>query len=120
MPRILIVEDSSENRQLVSWILEDAGYEFAEAETAEEGLAILQKEAIDGVLMDIGLPGISGDEAIKKVREELRLTSLPVIALTGHATEADHNRFMASGATKILTKPIDEDLLIQTLASVIK
>ncbi len=119
MPRVLVVEDSLENRQLVSWILEDAEYEISEAETAEEGLDLLQKEKIDAILMDISLPGMSGDEAIKIIRNELKLDALPIIALTAHALPEDHARFIACGATDIITKPVDEELLVKTLSETI-
>ncbi len=119
MPRALLVEDSSENRQLVTWILEDANYEIDEAESAEDGIAILKDHSVDVVLMDISLPGMSGDSAIQHIRTELGLNDLPIIALTGHTMEEDHARFKACGATLVLTKPIDEDLLLETLSSLV-
>ncbi|MFL0800942.1 MAG: response regulator [Agarilytica sp.] len=119
MPRALLVEDSSENRQLVTWILEDADYDIDEAENAEDGISILKDHSVDVALMDISLPGMSGDSAIQYIRTELGLVDLPIIALTGHTLEEDHAKFKASGATVILTKPIDEDLLLETLSSLV-
>lgn len=115
MKRALLVEDSIENRQLVTWMLEDADYEVEEAETAEIGLELIKQHNFDAVLMDITLPGMNGDEAISLIRTELGLTDLPIIALTAHTKAEDHANFLAKGATKVMTKPVDEDDLIATL-----
>ncbi len=120
MRRALVVEDSVENRQLVTWMLEDANYVVEEAETAEIGLELIKEHTFDVALMDITLPGISGDEAIYKIRTELGLTNLPIIALTGHTKAEDHAHYIERGANKVLTKPVEEDLLIETLDKLIE
>lgn len=113
---ILMIEDNADNADLATWILEDAGFRVTTAYTAEDGIELLQARAFDLVLMDISLPGMDGKEAISWIRAQPTLASLPVIALTAHAILNERDAIMASGADCIVTKPIDEDLLLDTLA----
>ena len=112
---LLMVEDNADNAELALWILEDADYQVKAVETAELGLEALQTEEFDLVLMDISLPKMDGKEAIKWIREQPKLQQMPVVALTAHAILKERDDIMASGATCIVTKPVDEDLLLQTL-----
>lgn len=112
---ILMVEDNADNADLATWMLEDAGFKVTTAGTAEEGIDLLEREPFDLVLMDISLPGMDGKEAIRWLRAHPTLSSMPVIALTAHAILNERDAIMASGADCIVTKPIDEDLLIDTL-----
>lgn len=112
---ILMVEDNADNADLATWMLEDAGFKVTTAGTAEEGIDLLERESFDLVLMDISLPGMDGKEAIRWLRAHPTLSSMPVIALTAHAILNERDAIMASGADCIVTKPIDEDLLIDTL-----
>lgn len=113
---ILMVEDNADNADLATWMLEDAGFTVTTAFSAEEGIELLQKQPFDLVLMDISLPGMDGKEAIGWIRANATLASMPVIALTAHAILNERDAIMAAGADCIVTKPIDEDLLIDTLA----
>ena len=83
--RILVVEDNPDNMKLVSWILEDEGYELIPAFSGEECLEIADREEFDMVLMDISLPGIDGKEATQRLRKMDQFKSMPIIALTAHA-----------------------------------
>lgn len=116
---ILLVEDNPDNRQLASWILEDAGYAIEEAETAECGLQLLDDKAFSLVLMDISLPGMDGKEATRTIRQNPNYGTMPIIALTAHAIESEWKSIMASGANAIVTKPIDEDALIGKIQELI-
>jgi CheY-like chemotaxis protein len=112
---ILIVEDNPDNMKLVTWTLEDAGYGFQGVGSAEEGLAALAQCPFDLVLMDVSLPGIDGKEATRRIRANERWKRLPVIALTAHAVQGEAEAIFASGVTAHLTKPIDEELLLQVI-----
>ncbi len=67
--------------------------------------------------MDISLPGIDGMEATKRLRADPRFADIPILALTAHAVEGETEKIVASGVSELLTKPIDEDLLIARIAS---
>ncbi len=116
---ILVVEDNPDNLKLVSWILEDEDYDIVAAETGEDGLAALEQHSIDLVLMDISLPGIDGKEASRRIRENPDLAGLPIIALTAHAIQGEKEAILASGVNDLLTKPLDEDQLLQSIRSLL-
>jgi len=116
---ILVVEDNPDNRKLVTWILEDEGYSVTCAPTAEEGLAALEQRVFDIVLMDISLPGMDGKEATRQIRQNPKWQALPVIALTAHAIKGEHESIMASGVTDLITKPLDEEQLLNRLAELL-
>ncbi len=112
---ILVVEDNPDNSKLVSWILEDEDYSVTCVETGERCLAVLEEQSFALILMDISLPGISGKEATRRIRANPRFASIPILALTAHAIEGEQQSIMDSGVNDLLTKPINDDLLIQTI-----
>lgn len=116
---ILLVEDNPDNRQLATWILEDANYDILEADSGESGLELLEKHECSLVLMDISLPGMDGKEAIGVIRQNPDYGSIPIIALTAHAIESEKEKIMKSGANDIVTKPIDEDALLAKMTELL-
>ena len=113
---ILVVEDNPDNMKLMAWALEDAGYAFEPAATAEEGLSALAERPFDLVLMDISLPGMDGKEATRRIRGDARLVGLPVIAVTAHAVTGEREAILASGVNALVTKPIDEERLLAVIS----
>lgn len=113
--RILVVEDNPDNMKLVTWILEDEQYHVTGVGTAEECLERMKAETFDVVLMDISLPGMNGKEATKRLREQPRFSKLPIIALTAHAIKGEDEDILASGVTELITKPLDEDVLLDRI-----
>lgn len=112
---ILVVEDNPDNSKLVSWILEDEGYEVTCVESGERCLTLLEKTDFHLILMDISLPGISGKEVTRRIRQIPHLQKLPVVALTAHAIEAEQQNILNSGVDDLLTKPINDDQLVKTV-----
>lgn len=112
---ILVVEDNPDNSTLVTWILEDEGYEVSCAETAEIGLEMLEQQSFDLVLMDISLPGMSGTDATRAIRKNPKHKGLPVLALTAHAIEGERQNILECGVDDMLTKPINDELLLATI-----
>lgn len=110
--KVLIVEDNPDNQQLATWILEDEGYQVTCAESAEEGLEMMETGGYDIVLMDISLPGMDGKEATRKIRATPHLKDTPILALTAHAVQGEREDIVASGVDGLLTKPVDEDELL--------
>ena len=81
-PLVLIVEDNDKNLKLARDLLQFAGLRTLEAMTAEDGIALAQRDRPNIVLMDIQLPGMDGIAALRKLREDERTAAIPVVALT--------------------------------------
>lgn len=114
---LLVVEDNLDNQKLMTWILEDEGYDSVCVTTGEEGVSIVKEHQFDLVLMDISLPGIDGKEATRRIRQHPKGRGLPIIAVTAHAIPSEQDSIMASGVDGLITKPIDENELISTLVN---
>jgi two-component system cell cycle response regulator DivK len=104
---ILIVEDNEKNRKLERDVLQFHGYRIAEAETAEEGLRLAVESPPALVLMDIQLPGMSGIEALVRLRADPRTRSIPVIAVTASAMDQDRQKILSAGFDGYQSKPIN-------------
>lgn len=126
-PQILVVEDNADNMKLVSWILEDAGYEMTGVTTGEECLELMEhdegkqpEKEFDLILMDISLPGIDGKETTQRIRSIPSYAELPIIALTAHAIKGEGEAIRASGVTDLIIKPLQEEILLKRLDAVLK
>ena len=112
MKTILIVEDTDLNIDLLTQLLED-DYKLLVAKDGEQGVHMANKNTPDLILMDISLPVMDGYAATRKIRESRQ--TMPIIGLSAHAMTSDVERAKEAGCTDYLTKPFDEDLLIQKL-----
>lgn len=117
---ILVVEDNAINAQVITKLLDKTVHTNETAETGEEALEKIRSGKFDLVLMDIGLPGINGDKAVRALRslkhDACSLT--PVIAVTGNVMPEDKERFLAAGMNGLVCKPIAPDVLIRTIRNV--
>jgi two-component system, cell cycle response regulator DivK len=115
--KILYIEDNYHNRRVVRKILQSRGYWVIEAETGEDGLAMLGKLRTPLVLLDIGLPGMDGLEVVKCIREDKELKDTYVIAITAAAMQGDQERFLDAGCDNYMSKPIRAMELIEMVSS---
>lgn len=113
--RILVVEDNIDNSRLVTWILEDEGFEVACAENGEQCLSLLASGVYDLILMDISLPGISGTETTRRIRQTPAWSAIPILALTAHAFDSERQTILESGVNDLLTKPINDELMLKLI-----
>ena len=104
---ILIVEDNPRNLKLARDVLDHNGYRVLEATTAEDGLVLARERHPQLVLMDVGLPGMDGVEALVRLRADPATAGIPVAALTAFAMKDDRERFLAAGFDAYLEKPLD-------------
>lgn len=114
---ILVVEDHPQNLELVTDLLESAGYRVLTATTAEEGLTLSSTHRPDLILMDVRLPGLDGLEATKILKEDPATRAIPVIALTAYAMPEDRLRIRDAGCEGYLTKPLKIPLLLEQIHS---
>ena len=113
--RILIVEDVEFNRELLEQVLED-DYETLTAIDGAAGVELARRERPDLILMDMSLPVVDGWEATRRLKADEQTRVIPIIAVTAHAMRGDDEKARACGCDGYLTKPIDEDQLLATLA----
>jgi CheY-like chemotaxis protein/signal transduction histidine kinase len=114
--RVLLVEDSEDDRMLVTRMLERSGLRVDAVATAAEAFEAAMDQ-LDAVLMDVELPGMDGLEATRRLRE--RGVAVPVVALTAAALAGDRERCLAAGCTAYVSKPIDRPTLLRTLDDLI-
>ena len=114
MKRILIVEDVPFNLDLLVQLLED-DYELISADNGEDGVALAIAEHPDLILMDMSLPKMDGWEATRQLKARSEFKDIPIIALTAHAMRGDEEKARAAGCDDYMTKPVDDDLLFETL-----
>ena len=107
MSLVLIVEDNEKNLKLVRDVLQAKGYATLEAGSAEEGLLLARQRSPALILMDIHLPGMSGIEALKRLRAEAATAAIPVIAITASVMQESVREVMAAGFEALIEKPIE-------------
>ncbi len=104
---VLIVEDNDKNLKLVRDVLQLEGFSTVDAVDGESGVELARELQPDLILLDIQLPGISGTEALARVRADPSTAHIPVVALTAYAMRGDRERFEAAGFDGYIPKPID-------------
>ena len=113
---ILVIEDQALNRKVVRIVLQSEGYEVIEAINAAEALACLEANVTALILMDIALPGQSGEELTRQIKADPEKCSIPIIALTAAAMSGDRERLLKAGCDDYLSKPIDTQELLERVA----
>jgi CheY-like chemotaxis protein len=118
---VLVVDDDADAREVLPTVLEQFGVEVAVAASAAEGMALLERHAIDVLVADIGMPEEDGYSLITRIRKlESHLRDLPAIALTAYAGDGDRQRALAAGFQLHLAKPVEPHDLVSAVAAVAK
>jgi two-component system cell cycle response regulator DivK len=105
--KLLIAEDDPASRELLREILQAQGYQVVEAEDGQAALNKIEEESPDLVLLDIQMPKLDGLGVVRRLRQNPRFTSLPVIAVTSYAMRGDREKALGAGFDAYITKPID-------------
>jgi two-component system cell cycle response regulator DivK len=103
--RILVVEDTEDNRRILRDLLTRAGYELIEAVDGESGVAMATTHRPDLILMDIQLPVFDGYEATRRIRANPDTKAIPIIAVTSYALSGDESKVLAAGCDGYVAKP---------------
>lgn len=111
--RVLLVEDSIDNQELISLLLSDAGASVDVADGAVKGIQLAMKNPYDVILMDIQMPDLDGHEAVARLRKDGY--HRPIAALTANAVRTEKEHSLRHGFDDYLTKPIDIPLLIRAV-----
>ena len=112
--RILVVDDGDTNRKLIQLVLRRAGADVSTARDGLEAIHATEEKHPELILMDMQMPVMDGYSATRELR--MKGHQLPIIALTAHAMKGDEQKCLAAGCSGYLTKPVDSDLLLTTIA----
>jgi PAS domain S-box-containing protein len=120
--RVLVVDDSDVNLEVAQRILEKQG---ATVTTCSDGLAALEQvrahhQLLDIVLMDVQMPILDGNEATRRIRSELQLQALPIVALTAGALVGERQRALEAGMNDFISKPFDPPALIRKVRRLVE
>ena len=110
--RVLLVEDTEDNRQIIRDLLTKAGYEMIEALDGEAGVAMAVEHRPDLILMDIQLPLLNGYEATRRIKANPALKHVPIIAVTSYALSGDEAKARAAGCDGYVAKPFSPRVLL--------
>jgi CheY-like chemotaxis protein len=113
--RALVVDDSAISRMIAAAMLGRREFEVIEAADAESALRQLQDECFDLVLLDIHMPGMSGNELCQVMRNDLGMVDLPIFAYTSHAQVTDVALMRLAGFNELLIKPVSVWALDQAI-----
>ena len=111
---ILIAEDNKTNQMLLGMLLDDLSITFDTANDGQEALEMFEENKYDIILMDENMPNLSGTDAMLAIRKKFKNVP-PIIAVTANAMKGDREKLIALGMNDFLSKPIDNDLLIQVI-----
>ncbi len=115
MPTVLIAEDNAVNRELLRELLEARGYTVDEAGDGLEALEKMAQSKPDALLLDLNMPVLDGFATLEKIRQDQRLASLPVMAVTAFAMRGDREKALQAGFDSYLSKPIQSSVLYEEL-----
>jgi two-component system cell cycle response regulator DivK len=110
--RILMVEDTEDNRQILRDLFAGTDYELIEAVDGADGIAMAEKHKPDLILMDIQLPVLDGYEATRRIKGDPALRHIPIIAVTSYALSGDEAKVRAAGCDAYIAKPFSPRLLL--------
>lgn len=116
MKRILVAEDNDSNYILMNYILKKH-YEYFRARNGQEAVELAETEKPDLILMDLKMPVMDGLEATRLIKA--KTPDLPIVALTANAFDSDRHAALEAGCDDFLSKPINADRCIQTIAKFI-
>ena len=115
--RILVIEDTEDNRQIMRDLLTGAGYEVLEAHDGAAGVAAAKAHVPDLILMDIQLPILDGYEATRRIKATPELAHIPIVAVTSYALSGDEAKTKAAGCNGYVAKPFSPHLLLAQVRS---
>ena len=112
-PTILVAEDNADQRSLYVQVLSGAGYRVIEAVDGVEAVDIVRRERPGLVLMDVTMPGTSGWNAVRTLRQDAETRMIPIIVVTGLASAWDRDASLAAGSDEYLAKPVAPKRLLE-------
>jgi two-component system, chemotaxis family, response regulator PixH len=118
MVKILVVEDTPSEMQLMTLYLKDNGYQVVSADNAKDGLSLVDKEKPDVVITDVVMEGMNGFEFCRTLKKNPETENIPVIACTSRAQDLDKLWGKKQGVDVYVTKPYSQEDIIKAVKSV--
>ena len=119
--RILIVDDDEMIRMFIEVLLNGSGFDnLLQAQDGWEALEALKTTNVDCVILDINMPGLGGRDVLRHIRSNPKTEGLPVLVITAQDGREDRNEILRAGATKIISKPLDQDLLLELMSNMLE
>ena len=115
MAQILVIEDSQTEAMAFAQLLEKIGHNVIHAENGEAGVEKAKATIPDLVIMDVVMPGLNGFQATRQITREASTSHIPVIIVTTKDQETDRVWGKRQGAVAFLTKPVPENILLDTI-----
>ena len=119
MKRVLVVEDTEDNRKIIRDLMTSAGYEMIEALDGGAGVAMAAEHKPDLILMDMQLPVLDGYEATRRIKADPALAHIPVIAVTSYALSGDEDKARTAGCDGYIAKPFSPRQMLAKVREVI-
>jgi two-component system, cell cycle response regulator DivK len=113
--RVLVVEDDPDNLGMVVKVLTVEGYAILEARDGASAVAVARREHPDLIIMDLGMPGMDGWEASRRLKADPETADIPIIALTAFAMRGDEERARGAGCDGYLSKPCRPQTIRETV-----
>lgn len=114
-PTILVIDDYSDTRDMLSVLLHRQGYKVILAETGLEGLLKATGTYPDLIIMDLVLPDMDGVEAARRIHETPKLSHIPIFVVSGYLTKEVEAEVLAAGCAEMFGKPFDFESLLETI-----
>jgi two-component system, cell cycle response regulator DivK len=119
MKTALVIEDNENNRELITFILQIAGYRAICAADGLTGYEMAVREQPDFIILDIQLPDVDGTEVLRMIRRNPDSRHIPAIAVTSYAMSGDRERLLGAGCNGYIEKPIDPDTVIEHIRTIL-
>ena len=117
--KILVVEDTEDNRQILRDLLSMAGYDMIEAHDGAEGVAKASEHKPDLILMDIQMPVMDGYEATRRIKADPALKAIPVIAVTAYTSPEDEEKARTAGCDDYVAQPFSPRQMLAKVREII-
>ncbi len=111
----LVVDDVSDVTEMLSVLMNHAGYEVSTASSAQDAITLARENHFDVVISDIGMPEMNGYELAQALRKLPGYESVPMVAVTGYSLFDDRNRSLTAGFNEHVTKPIDPRAFLELI-----
>ena len=116
---VLVVDDSTSMRQMVTFTLKGAGFSVIEGGNGQEGLLKLDGQKVDLIIADLNMPVMNGFDMVRQIRAKAQYKFTPILMLTTESQDAKKAEGKAAGATGWIVKPFDPKQLLQVVAKVL-